>query len=165
MLEKLEINCQNISQYAKFLFNILADNMYKISTTNNSRDEDFQIWFENLQERLLNEKCFVIAFLHYGNVIGYLQYSISENTLMIEEVEISPKFLIRYNILGNVIKILSEISSENITYVEAYANKNNKISMQILRKAGFQIVGTNKNKTSYLHKTTFSELVKRFKLS
>lgn len=165
MLKKLEINCQNFNEYAEFLFEILANNMTKIAPTQNSREEDFKIWFASLQKRLLNEECFIIAFLNSEKIIGYLQYSISQDTLTVEEVEISPKFFIKYNILGNAIKLLSEISSENIVYVEAYANKNNKISMKILQKSGFKIVGTNKTQTSFLYRATYSELAKRFKFN
>ena len=75
------------------------------------------------------------------------------------------KLLELLNTDGNAIKLLSEISSENIVYVEAYANKNNKISMKILQKSGFKIVGTNKTQTSFLYRATYSELAKRFKFN
>ena len=163
MLKKLEINSQNLNEYAEFLFDILADNMTKIAPTQNSRDEDFKIWFTNLQQRLLENKSCVIAFLYHENIVGYLQYSVSKNTLIIEEVEISTKFLVKYNILGSAIKLLFEIAPENIVYIEAYANKNNKVSTQLLKKAGFEIIGTNKTKTSFLHRAVYSDLAKRFK--
>lgn len=164
IIESIQITQQNIKEHKQTLFDILADNMAKIALTENSREEDFLLWSEILRERLLNGQVSIISFLYSGQIIGYFQYSICNDVFVIEEIEISPPFQIRYNVLGNIVKLLPDVVPPNIDYIEAYANKNNNASTRLLDKVGFEIVGENKSGKSYLHRGKYSALAKQFKI-
>ena len=163
-METLLINEQNYFKYSKELFHILADNMNEIAPTGNKIEDDYEFWLNNLHMRLLDGNCSIIVFTLSGSVIAYFQYSSHESTFLIEEIQIKSDFQIHYNILGKIIKLLPTIIPSNTLYIEAYANKDNKVSMQILSKAGFEIVGTNKSGKSHLYRGDFSSLAKRFRM-
>lgn len=163
-MENIPITCENFEAYAQGLFAILADNMSKISPTGNSQEEDFCLWSGVLRQRLSNGECSVVAFLFAGQLAGYFQYSLRQDVLLIEEIEIAPPFRVRHNILGRTIKLLPALAPSNIAYVEAYANKNNSTSTHLLEKAGFENIGANKSGSSYLYRGQYPALAKRFKL-
>ena len=102
-METLLINGQNFLKYSKELFYILSDNMNAIAPTGNSLEDDYEFWVNNLHKRLLDGNCSIIAFTLSGNIIAYFQFSSSEKTFLIEEIQIKPDFQIHYNILGKVI--------------------------------------------------------------
>lgn len=164
-MEHIKIDGGNFRQYSRELFDILADNMTKIAPTGNSREQDFATWVDAVHQRLEREACGVTAFRHAGGIVAYFQYSSRDNILFIEEVEIKSDFQRRYNILGKMIKLLPDIVPPNTRFVRAYANKNNNVSLENLRKAGFEIVGTSKNGRSYLHEADYTALTKRFKIN
>lgn len=164
VMKCIKINCHNIEHYAKGLFDILADNMTKIIAIKNSREENFIFWYKILKKRLLDGTCSIVAFLFSEQIVGYFQYSTQNEVLMIEEIEIAQPFRVRYNILGMIIRMLPEIATPGITYVEAYTNINNNLANPLLTKVGFEIVGMNRNGTSYLYRANLAALEKRFRI-
>lgn len=162
MIDLREVKHQDISKYENAIFDILANNMSIIAPSDNNRGQDFLIWSQTIKGRLRKNECQLFIFICDEQVIGYLQYSIHEKTLLIEEIEITPDYQIKYNILGRVFKLLPMNISSDVVYIESYANKQNKKSNKLLNRLGFEVIGTNKSGKSYLYRGYYSDLIKRY---
>ena len=142
------LNKSDFSVKSRELFNILADNMIIIAPTNNSREEDYKCWYEAMSDGLQREERSIIVFKNGDEIIGYFQYNINANTLVMEEIQIKAD----YQGKGLVRELYSFVDSSlktDIEFVEAYANINNKRSIGMLEKFGLSNIGLNKNGRSY----------------
>lgn len=129
------------------LFSILAGNMSEIAPTGNAYEEDQQVWLSYMRSDQAREKQILLAYAD-GTLAGYLQYSITRDTVLIEEVEIAPGYqrtFLFYRLLQHFLDVLPE----GMEYAEAYINKHNSNSLRIAGKLGFQITGENKSGSSY----------------
>ncbi len=129
------------------LFSILARNMSEIAPTGNSYEEDQQVWLSYMRSDQAREKQILLAYAG-DNLAGYLQYSITGDTVLIEEVEIAPDYqrtYLFYRLLQHFLTALPE----SVAYAEAYINKHNSNSLRIAQRLGFQIIGENKSGSSY----------------
>ena len=129
------------------LFSILARNMGEIAPTGNTYEEDQQIWLSYMYSDQARGKQILLAYAD-DILAGYLQYSITGDTVLIEEVEIAPDYqrtFLFYRLLQHFLAILPD----GVTHAEAYINKHNCNSQRIAQKLGFQIIGENKSGSSY----------------
>ena len=130
------------------IFNILADNMTIIAPTGNSRQEDYKCWYEAVSFGLQRKERQIILIKDYDKIIGFFQYYINSDTLMMEEIQ----FKAEYQGKGLVRKLYSFVDSSIKTdyeFVEAYANTKNSRSIGMLGKFGLSNIGMNKNGNSY----------------
>ena len=141
------------------LFSILADNMTLIAPTGNSREEDFQLWSDSLTHSLQDTEREIVIITDNENIIGYFQYSISDKTFKMEEIQFKPEYHgkgIFRKLYGFVLK---NIGNE-LEYVEAFASINNRKSIGILEKMGLSNTGINKNGRSYHFVGDFVDFIK-----
>lgn len=156
------LNKNLFSTYANKIFNILADNMSVIAPTGNSRDDDFKSWYCAVNDGLKKDNRRIILILESGteDIIGFFQYYTNVNTFMMEEIQICTEFCGKDNIFRDLYGFVLNNISDDLLYVEAYANKLNHKSMGILGKLGLKIIGENKNGTSFHFKGKFDDLVR-----
>ncbi len=141
------------------MFEILATNMSKIAPTGNSYEQDKKIWLSYMESDLKGKQ---IILMYVGEVLaGYFQYSLQENTALVEEIEISPEFQ-RTLLFYRFLKYMRTILPKNIQYAEAYINKGNTNSQRIAQKLGFKVVGENPNGHSFRYRGEFASIKKYF---
>lgn len=156
------LNKSQFDKYSNKIFDILFDNMNIIAPTGNTRNEDFILWNVVAIEGIKNDnRHFVLVFHEETNyVIGFFQYSIINYTFMMEEIQLCSDFQGRYNIFRDLYSFVLKNISNDLLYVEAYANKRNCKSISILEKLGLKIIGENRNGTSFHFRGNFKDLIK-----
>lgn len=153
------LNKQDFSVVSTKLFDILADNMTKIAPTGNSRKEDYKCWYEAVSFGLQKEERQVILIKDSENIIGFFQYCINTDTLMMEEIQIKPEFQGK-GLVRRLYDFVNRNIRKDFEFVEAYANVSNIRSMGMLGKFGLSNIGLNKNGHSYRFKGTRETLEK-----
>lgn len=153
------LNKSELSVYAKSLFNILGGNMTEIAPTGNTLDEDFKMWLSCIGESLQSEKRQIILIKDKENLVGYFQYSITDDTFFMEEIQLKPDWQGRGIFRPLYGFVLANIKSD-LKYVKALASIKNPKSIGILEKFGLKNMGLNKNGRSYQFVGEFADLVK-----
>ena len=120
-LDKLKFD--NLS---KNIFCILAANMSKIAPTGNSYKDDYRSWFCGLKRELEREQRKVILIYSDNELIGFFQYNIDNNNLIMEEIQIRPDWQGKGIFRALYGFLISNLPPE-IQNVEAYANKKKEI--------------------------------------
>ena len=101
--------------------------------------------------------------IYFGDdLIGFFQYSANtDGVFMMEEVQIMPNYQGKeYGIFRKLYGFLFSILPSDIKTVEAYANKKNLKSQQILLHLRLQVTGESKNGNSYHYQGDFDNLHK-----
>lgn len=127
------LNKSDFSVISSEIFNILADNMTVIAPTGNSRQEDYKCWYESVSLGLQREERQIILIKDYDKIIGFFQYYINSDTLMMEEIQ----FKAEHQGKGLVRKLYSFVDSSIKTdyeFVEAYANTKKQQVYWYVRK-------------------------------
>lgn len=152
---------KEFEKYAGALFAILYDNMSLIVPTGNSREDDFTYWSKAVREGLKSDTRHIIIILieDTKEVAGYFQYSVHNGILMMEEIEIKKSYQGKSGIFRKLYGFVLGHIGEDICFVEAYANKNNKKSLGILKKLGLSVVGENELGTRYHLRGTYGDLL------
>ena len=154
---------QSLDRYLPDLFAILHSNMSLIAPTNNSYSEDYVIWCSFIVPAM-QEKGRQIALLFVENKLnGYFQYYVNtdKKSLMLEEIQIK-KEKQGIGLFSKFCNWLVEQLPRDILYVEAYANKKNIKSQNILEHLGLVASGENKNGNSVYYKGKYTDMLDRY---
>lgn len=137
--------------------------MNLIAPTNNSYDEDYEIWSSNIIHAMQKEQRQIVLMYAKSKLVGYFQYYINgaTNSLMMEEIQII-KELQGTGLFSEFYKWLIKQLPKDIIFVEAYANKKNLKSQNILKHLGFVELGENKNGNSFYYKGKYADLSNRY---
>ncbi len=81
------LNKTDLPILAQTIFDILADNMSVIAPTGNSREEDYNSWFDAVSSGLKREERQIILIKSNNKIIGFFQYYINADTFMMEEIQ------------------------------------------------------------------------------
>ena len=135
------------------LFRILHSNMSIIVPTNNSYNEDYEIWSSYIIPAIQKEERQIVLMFAESKLVGYFQYYINSDTvsLMMEEIQIIKAFQ-GTGLFSEFYNWLIKSLPKNIMYVEAYANKKNLKSQSILKHLGLVESGENKNGNSFYYR-------------
>jgi RimJ/RimL family protein N-acetyltransferase len=152
----------NFEKTSKNIFAILANNMSDIAPTGNTYEEDYNMWYKNMNENLKNDKRNIVLVIFNDLMIGYFQYNTNVGGLfMMEEIQILPEYQGgKYNIFRKLYGFVFSILPKNIKTVEAYVNKRNRKSQNILLHLGLYCIGENKNGSSFHYKGSFEDIKK-----
>lgn len=153
------LNKPDFQTVARQIFDILADNMTSLAPTGNTREEDFNLWFDAVSDGLQRAERQIILIKDNENLVGFFQYYTNTDTFMMEEIQIKPEYQgtgVFRELYGFILKNIRN----DLEFVEAYANINNKKSIGILEKFGLSNTGLNKNGRSYHFKGNFVDLIK-----
>ena len=152
-----------IEQLLPDLFRILHSNMSIIAPTDNSYNEDFEIWSSYLTPAMQKEQRQMVLMYVDNKLVGYFQYYINgdTNSLMMEEIQIEKAFQ-GTGLFSEFYNWLIKSLPKNIMYVEAYANKKNLKSQSILKHLGLVEIGENKNGNSFYYKGAYVNLLNKY---
>ena len=155
------LNKSDFSAFARQIFDILADNMTMIAPTGNSREEDFVLWSDAVSDGLQRPERQIILIKDSETIVGFFQYYTNADTFMMEEIQFIPEYQGKGVFRKLYGFILNNIKND-LEFVEAYANINNRKSIGILEKFGLLNTGLNKNGHSYHFKGNFADLIRWF---
>ena len=152
-----------IEQQLPELFRILHSNMSLIAPTNNSYEDDFEIWSSHIIPAMQKEQRQMVLMYVDNKLAGYFQYYINgdTNSLVMEEIQIEKAFQ-GTGLFSEVYNWLIKSLPKNIMYVEAYANKKNLKSQSILKHLGLVEIGENKNGNSFYFKGAYVNLLNKY---
>ena len=154
-----------IEQLLPDLFRNLHSNMSLIAPTNNSYDEDYEIWSSFINQAMQKEQRRIVLMCVESKLVGYFQYYINNDTcsLMMEEIQIKKEFQ-GTGLFSKFYQWLVRQLPKDILYVEAYANKKNIKSQNILKYLGLVEAGENKNGNSFYYKGKYADIVDKYSL-
>ena len=152
-----------IEQLLPDLFQILHSNMSIIAPTDNSYNEDYEIWSLYLIPAIQKEQRQIVLMYVDNKLVGYFQYYINVdiNSLMMEEIQIAKEFQ-GTGIFSALYKWLIKQLPKDVESVEAYANKKNLKSQSILKHFGLVESGENKNGNSFHFKGAYVNLLNKY---
>ena len=81
------LNKSDFSTVSNDIFNILADNMTVIAPTGNSREEDYNLWYEAVNAGLQRPERQIVLIIDSEKFIGFFQYYTNTDTFMMEEIQ------------------------------------------------------------------------------
>lgn len=153
------LNKPDFSTVSNDIFNILADNMEKIAPTGNTREDDYNCWYESVSDGLNRDERQIILIKDNDDIIGFFQYYTNKDTFMMEEIQFKSEYQgkgVFRELYGFVLKNIKN----DLEFVEAYANISNGKSIGILEKFGLTNTGLNKNGRSCHFKGNYTDLLK-----
>lgn len=161
MFEFSSMTKESFEKHSNRLFSILFENMSRIAPTGNPYEEDYRFWLQAMKEELEkgNRRIILCVQKESQAIVGYFQYSIQKNMLLLEEIQIKEVYQRKDSIFRGFFRFALDNIDESVDFVSAYANKQNVKSIGILRKLGLTIEGENKSGTSYLFRGTYSDLL------
>ena len=80
---------------------------------------------------------------------------------MMEEIQFTEKYKVT-GIFRELYSYLTEIIPRDTEFVEAYADKRNKKSIEVLTHLGLEIIGENKNKVSYHFRGRYENILSKY---
>lgn len=128
------------------MFDILYTNMSRIAPTGGSYEDDKRMWMSYMAA--VGEEQKVILMYDGAALVGYFQYSIDRDTLLVEEIEIVPDYqrtLLFYYFFRYALRNIPL----HVVHVEAYIDKANAGSQRIAEKLGMKIIGENPSGRSW----------------
>ena len=146
------------------LFAILSENMSAIAPTGNTYDEDFAIWSSNVGPALEKENRQVVLILDDGAIVGYVQYYTNETTFMIEEAQLKSAFQ-GCGVMRKAFAFIADNIPRDLLYAEAFANKLNLRSQNILTHLGFSNIGENKNGRCFHYRADCRSLLRHIRIA
>lgn len=158
-----QIKNEDIHIYTDDIFSILANNMRAIAPTGNTIKEDYEIWLNSAVPAWREEKCSVILLFDGDILCGYFQYSFSDTTFKMEDIQFKPEYQ-GSGLFAELYRYLTSIIPEHIRYVDAFANKENVKSQEILKHLGLTVIGESKNGRSLHFKGEYKNLSERYSL-
>ena len=162
MFDIIPMEKANCASILPLLFKLLSTNMSGIAPTGNTREQDYQIWIAGILPALECEERQILLIEQSDAVIGFFQYCTDDAVFKMEEIQIEPAqwgsgaFQTLYQYLANHIP-------QRIRWVEAFANKQNVKSQQILRHLGLEIIGENKNGNSWHFRGDCQKMLDRYR--
>ena len=143
------------------LFAIMHANMSKIAPTGNSYEEDLSFWLSCVSPELEKEPRRILLLYDGEEIAGFFQYFVNNGLFMMEEIQ----FCDAYKGSGafrELFAYLTSVIPENTELVEAYANKSNHKSIEILKHLGLEIIGENKTGKSYHFRGRYENILRKY---
>jgi len=138
----------DIAVYQREMFDILAESMSKIDPSEMITEEDFVSWAEYMENHCESGQGHVILIFNEDDLCGYFQYSLTNETWMMEEIQFKSAYQ-GSGMFSQLYRYLVTVIPANTQFVEAYANKNNTKSQVVLKHLGLQVMGENKSGRSF----------------
>ncbi|MBQ8176785.1 MAG: GNAT family N-acetyltransferase [Oscillospiraceae bacterium] len=141
------------------LFDLLYDNMREIAPNELSYEQEKAQWLGSVSPALDKPaRQIVICFID-DELVGYIQYYINDQLLMIEELQLKQKYhctLTFYRFCKHFIVTLSA----GIESVEAFADKRNINSQMLMKKLGMEFIDSS---SDFVHlRGNANEIINRF---
>ena len=142
-------------------FEILYENMNAIAPTGDSYETDLRLWYDNIYPLMEKDGRQLVLICCKGELAGYFQYSVLDNTLLMEEIQ----FRANYHGSGMFRQLytwLTEQLPKDLCHVAAYAHKSNRKSQNILNYLGLVCCGENKSGNSFYYEGSYRTLLNKY---
>ena len=139
------------------LYDILYNNMSVIAPSGNNYEDDKQSWIPCITSALEKPQRQIILISQNTEIIGFFMYYVNNQILMMEEIQLKPKYH-GSGIFNELYKYLFHILNDKIDFVEAYSNKQNIKSQNILVHLGLECIGENKNGNSFHYRGVYKNM-------
>ena len=116
------------------LFDLLYENMRSVTPTGLSYEQEKRQWLSCVCPAMEKDARQILLLTDGEALMGYCQYYISCGTLMVEEVQLRRDCRCSSAIVSLVRILLNQ--TENVTFLEAYADRRNMASQSLLKKLG-----------------------------
>ncbi len=156
-----QMQTEEIPIYVNEIFSVLAGNMRTIAPTGNTYEKDYEIWLKHAVSAWREEKNRVILMFDGDVLCGYFQYSVNDKTFRMEEIQFQKEYQ-GSGLFAELYRYLITIIPADTKYVDAFANKRNIKSQEILKHLGLSVVGENKNGKSLHFKGAYKTLAERY---
>jgi len=143
------------------IFRILHTNMNVIAPSGNSMEEDYSEWYSAVSRGLLSDARQIVLMYSDGAPAGFFQYYTTNDTLMMEEIQIKSEYR-GSGIFRELYRWLLTKIPESVTAVEAYSHKENLNSQGVLGHLGLTVIGENKNGNSYHFRGDMSRIREKY---
>ena len=124
----------------QYLYEILYSNMSKIVPMNNSYDD----WMSRVSPTLEKEQRQILLICDGDKIVGFFQYFVNNGLFMMEEIQLRDRYK-GSGAFRELYAYLTGIIPENTELVEAYADKVNHKSIEILTHLGLEIIGEDES--------------------
>ena len=124
----------------QYLYEILYSNMSKIVPMNNSYDD----WMSRVSTALEKEQRQILLICDGDKIVGFFQYFVNNGLFMMEEIQLCDPYK-GSGAFRELYAYLTGIIPENTELVEAYADKVNHKSIEILTHLGLEIIGEDES--------------------
>lgn len=143
------------------LFDILYTNMSIIAPTGNSYNDDKNTWLSGIIPQIAQSEREIVLMYVNGDLAGYFQYSVRADVFMMEEIQLKPAYQ-GSGIFKRLYQWVLQLIPNDVSYVEAYANKRNSKSQDILTHIGLSVIGENKTGMSLHFKGDYKSFKTHF---
>lgn len=134
------LNKQEKEVWLPRLFDLLYENMQSIAPNGLSRGEEKRQWLAAVSPALEKAPRQIILCFEDGEIAGFAQFYTRDDLLMVEEVQIAKPYH-RSFLFYRLCRFMMEQMPPEIKIVEAYAEKRNLHSLQIMGKLGMKVLG------------------------
>lgn len=149
MIRVFPLSASELALFAPQMFSILSRNMQALHPEEPPCEADYAYWLD-YQTAHFSERTYLLAERE-GHLAGYLQFSIRQTELLIEEVEIAPDDQLWFGILPRLVRALRALLPPEIETVCAYIHKTNARSARIAEKLGMRPIGETPSGNSLLY--------------
>ena len=119
------------------LFDLLYENMLDITPDDQPYEAQKTQWLEEVSPALDKAPRQMILCLEDGNLVGYIQYYIRDQMLMVEEFQLK-RIYQRTLLFYRFVQYLISVMPRNLQRIEAYAHKRNGYSVFLMGKLGMR---------------------------
>lgn len=148
MIAISRLNKKEKDQWLPRLFDLLYENMHRIAPSGLNRDQEREQWLNQVSPALDKEPRQVLMCFADDTLVGFLQYYTRNDLLMIEEIQISRQYQ-RTFVFYRLCKHLMDTLPEQISIIEAYADKRNHASIRLMGKLG--MVTVEEDESAFIH--------------
>ena len=139
------------------MLEILASNMRIIAPTGDSYEEDRKIWLAEAVPAFEH----VILIFDDGQLAGYFQYRLQDNTLRMDEIQFAKPYQ-GSGLFRRLYQYIITIIPQDTQHVAACANKMNQKAQDILEYLGLQRIGENKNGKSFIYNGAYQAILEKY---
>lgn len=141
------------------LFDLLYDNMSEIAPTNLTYEKEQEQWLGNVSPALDKPARQIIMCFSDEQLIGYIQYYINSNLLMIEELQLKKEHHCTLTFY-RFCKYFIDTLPADIEHVEAFAERRNIKSKKLMQRLGMELIDSN---AEFVHlRGEADEMIKNF---
>ncbi len=150
---------QKVSNTLPVLFDILYENMERIALFGKSYEDAKTEWLGQVTPAMKKDRRQIVLMYDGDALAGYAQYYTNDAILMIEEIQLKPKYQ-RTMLLYEFCKFMKAIVPSDITYIEAYADKRNTSSQKLMEALGMKII--NDDREHYHFQGDYKKILIKF---
>ncbi|MBQ8163717.1 MAG: hypothetical protein IJZ93_05075 [Clostridia bacterium] len=150
-----------INDILPLLFDLLFENMKDIAFFEDGYDKAKNDFLKRVSPAMSKENRQIVLFYSENDLAGYAQYYINDTTFMVEEIQLKSQHK-RTMLLYQFCKFMKNIVPKSTLYIEAFTDKRNINSQNLIKSFGMKIID-DKNEKFYHFIGDFKKLSCSFK--